>query len=636
MAIENGLSLRMELAVVAVLVMCSCMACQPANHTPINALAREEQFRVLLRALNSTDPEQRRVGAAALGSVEPSAWEVIPDLVNSLRHDADAAVRVNAIRALRRIDLPDDEVIAALGRALGDEDPEVTIEAAKLLGDMGRAAGAVGPELVAMLDSPDPAVQLATIDAIADLHKFVADQAEPSLRTLLDDPDIRVAFDAAGALRTMDRGQGCERVYLRMLELNHRPESALMALAGMGPETKDAIPAVLRIADEDSEYRKAGIEALGVIGFEFPQALATIAAAFFDQDPDVRKAGGKAIERMSCGGKESIPRLLAILKGLIREHRALNGASWLDSHTLAREVLSTIDSAAARALLQVLGQYEGDEDSEEYAEVRFLTRSSRDDVTAEMLAMFKKNNLHSPEAYPDDWDAWADLAVALSHNGRADEVVPMITPYLVGGNLPVRNSAMGIIGAIGRPAEKAIPALLAEVVEEQRHSVIWVLGEIGVPTEAAVAALFDEVTDSDGPDRWHAAFLLTRLMSSEQALADDAKIARQIHDRLFSLLTNGDEEMSAIAYRAFMDGGSGRTPGVTEIWAKLLEGEGRFRSLAIQVLLLSQSSEIQLVRPMVLKAFKKGDRYQPFFNQLLRKIDGRSYSWQDGGPDAED
>jgi len=89
-----------------------------------------------------------------------------------------------------------------------------------------------------------------------------------------------------------------------------RPEirvAAVRALGSAGPEAKVAVPALLRVIDED-ELRLEVIRALAAIGPEAKMAIPALIEALRDGDRDVRAGAGAALSRM---GVEAVPALIA-------------------------------------------------------------------------------------------------------------------------------------------------------------------------------------------------------------------------------------------------------------------------------------------------------------------------------------
>jgi HEAT repeat protein len=591
--------------------------CQPSNLVPINTLDREDQLKVLLRALSSTDTEQRRVGAVALGAVEPSAWEVIPDLVNSVRHDADAAVRVNAIRSLGEIDLPEDEVIAALRHALRDENAEVAIEAAELFGDMGRLAEPAVPGLVAMLESPRTSVRLAALAALVRLNARAGEETVPVLTRLLDDPNCHVASYAAEMLLRMGHGRLALRSYLRRLASQHTPRKTLWDLARMGTDAEEAIPVVLAILqDAESEHRRAAVEALGSIGADSSEALTAVVATLWDQDEEVRTGARYALQGMKPEGDNSLTALVSASGDLVRKLQGVPDA--FDGYDM-RGGAGAIPEA--RVLLEFIEPAEGSDGEWQYRGIELLARSSPNctEIKRELMDKWQRQSGEGVAG---------DLAIVLGRNGYADEVVPRLVELMANDDALVRLSAIETLRGIGPPAKKAVPALLV-AAESGPGPAARALGSIGVVNEAVLDTLFGMLDGSDRQVRSSAAFALVVLMASEDAVANNGKIARALHDKLFSLLVRPDDEVEDCIYDAFLMGSVSGVPGAIVFWTEQLASEDPDISyMAFHVLMALDRAMIVQARPAAVRVFKRGNRNQEYARQLLRKIDGRRYETQ--------
>jgi HEAT repeat protein len=172
----------------------------------------------------SLDPDKRIRGDTAFMLGLLGDKSAVPILVNMLRSDKDAVVRLQAAEALWRLgdergldDLvgatvsmyPDDKMIALLALAqphdtrmlghvegaLTDDYPEVALVAARAAGMLGSDHG-YGVALNGA-KSDDPRQQLLAAMAFGAIGRA---DAQPTLGKLLDDKDADVRLAAAGAL----------------------------------------------------------------------------------------------------------------------------------------------------------------------------------------------------------------------------------------------------------------------------------------------------------------------------------------------------------------------------------------------------------------------------------------------------
>jgi beta-lactamase regulating signal transducer with metallopeptidase domain len=134
----------------------------------------------LLMALRDPSPTTRRIAAWALSEMRPPEAEA-----PLARRPGDESLDESEVRAA-----------AALARRLSDESPEVRVEAARALGELG--ATSRGAEIVRLLRDPEPRVRLNAAHALGDLQDPAT---RPALEAALADPDPGVRAKAGWALR---------------------------------------------------------------------------------------------------------------------------------------------------------------------------------------------------------------------------------------------------------------------------------------------------------------------------------------------------------------------------------------------------------------------------------------------------
>lgn len=117
-------------------------------------------------------------------------------------------------------------------------------------------------------------------------------------------------------------------------ELNDpRPEvrvAAVRALGSAGAEAKVAVPALLRVIDED-EIRLEVVRALAAIGPEARMAIPALIEALREGDRDVRAGAAAALARM---GSEAVPELIAAIPA-----RSYAGASARERESVIEELI---------------------------------------------------------------------------------------------------------------------------------------------------------------------------------------------------------------------------------------------------------------------------------------------------------
>lgn len=123
----------------------------------------------LVQLLQSRDPGTRLRAAKALFDLGPLAKGAAPALVTALG-DTDNEVRravIAAVRAVQPGAKPPLELVKALQIDLKDADANVRLVAVRTLGRLGAVAAAAAPDLDALRADPDPDVRRAAPEAFA-------------------------------------------------------------------------------------------------------------------------------------------------------------------------------------------------------------------------------------------------------------------------------------------------------------------------------------------------------------------------------------------------------------------------------------------------------------------------------------
>jgi HEAT repeat protein len=278
------------------------------------------------------DGEGCQAAIRVLGQIartEPAAWPVLIDDFGS-RFGGGAAV------ALGRVGAP---VVPLLRQALRSANPESRAMAAKALSDIGPPAKDAVPDLVALLNDtaghsqaasgewPSPVVQyeaaiaLANIDptrkeALPVLQEAVANRwmtgidaikavekmggngraAVPALERVLaggpDNLNRSFAVDALGAIEGCGAGPALAHVLKNDKDHTVRFHAA-RALAGLGPDCPETIPALVDALGDDEVDSASELTRLGKPG------LAALTPALRNPDADVRKSVVDALSSLA-------------------------------------------------------------------------------------------------------------------------------------------------------------------------------------------------------------------------------------------------------------------------------------------------------------------------------------------------
>jgi HEAT repeat protein len=170
--------------------------------------------------------------------------------------------------------------VPALIAAVKDQDEGVRVEAVLALGEIGPAAKAAAPHLLALV----PQEMFSLID--------------PRVVTALGNMGSGVVAELEKAVK----GAGANRCVV-----------ALQAIGLIGRDAKDAVPAAAEaLSDPHRLVREYAAKALGRIGPDAAAALPKLEKTLHDKSVAVRLAAGLALYQIA-GGKEGIPIFTAAL-----------------------------------------------------------------------------------------------------------------------------------------------------------------------------------------------------------------------------------------------------------------------------------------------------------------------------------
>lgn len=275
-------TLSLVLSVASLLLLCATWLCVRAYGVQYwTAKLGDENFEV------------RAEAATRLGHLGERAQAAVPDLVARLE-DAHEEVRAAAAKALGRIG-QDDDVVPSLADTLGDESDAVRSAAAEALGELGPDAEPAVPQLVQRLHDEHWGVREKAGEALGKIGSFdrtiplllgtlnhensdargaaaetlgrFGSNAQPAVEALISalahDSAFGVRCDAAEALGKIGPAARVVPPLADALEDDSwiLRSSAARALAGLGGEAKDAVPALMRALED--EYTHDPLSAYG-------------------------------------------------------------------------------------------------------------------------------------------------------------------------------------------------------------------------------------------------------------------------------------------------------------------------------------------------------------------------------------
>jgi len=318
----------------------------------------------------------RGVAVAALGSVVESEADVRAAVLARLV-DEEWFVRFMVVLMLRGVVGSDTEVRAAALARLADKKRYVRSAAVSALGSVVGSDAEVRTAVLARLADEDSNVQSAAVEVLAELAGTDAEVYQ-AIRDQLETRDWSVRQAVGQALGdTLSSAQVRSDEILGVLVFlqdsletvesvgfQTRALDVLVELMGSDAEVRAAVLA--RLADEDSDVRRAAVRALTDVVGSDTEVRAAVLARLADKDSNARSAAVEALAGVAGSDTEVRAAVLARLadeEGDVRSAavRALAGMAGSDAEVRAAVLARLEDKnddvrgAAVRALTDVVG-----------------------------------------------------------------------------------------------------------------------------------------------------------------------------------------------------------------------------------------------------------------------------------------
>jgi len=410
----------------------------------------------LRRALD--DPFVRSQAAIALGSIGPAAESALPDLMRLL----EAADYFNQGLIEPAIAGIGPAAVAPLARILEADKSNFRIPIIQALGRIRPPATAAVPRLKALLADDDAKVRL---EAASALWKIARDKAAiPVMTAGLKDGNETVRMFAAGYLAELGV-DARPALHDLILALSDRDPAVLnraaAAVGGIGPEAKDAVPALMRAAGGPNlgfgQYASTAAVQIG------PAAVPSLVEALDDRDIEVRGTAILTLRLIGRDARQAVPGLQRVLRRAeVAERLRAASALWHIER----------DRAMIRLIIDTAREGEG------------LARGDTD-LSTRYAALYALEDIGPP----------------------AKDAVPLLLDYLKSDNGLVRSRAARVLGTIGPAAAVAVPALEASLADPKASTraaaavALWRIAR-------APSALTATVKDLRSPDESNLFFAL--------------------------------------------------------------------------------------------------------------------------------
>ncbi len=283
----------------------------------------------LVAALGSGDARVRGGAAAALGGICPPPKESLPALLPLLR-DGSVEVRLKALDTIGKMR---GEATVALGAVLevmgNDLIPIVRQHAARAAASVATDGTKVIPALIRRLHDDAPDMRGEAARAIGDYGRAAAVAVVPLTEALSDDgarwqaeaADVNrpraVRYDVASALGKI--GPAAVSALPKLRELSRADAerevrvAAALAVLRINAADDEALPVIIKVVEDDADIlgQLVAFEALETLGIRAVRATGTLKKALRHRHSEVR--GGAASALAAVAGKAAVPLLIQCL-----------------------------------------------------------------------------------------------------------------------------------------------------------------------------------------------------------------------------------------------------------------------------------------------------------------------------------
>ncbi len=444
-----------------------------------------------------------------LGSV---AKATVPALGKLLSH-ADKAVRGHAAKALGAIGPASAPALAALTKGLSDPDATVRAYAAFAIGQLGEEAKSAAPALARALVDADQLVRRQALKAVRAIRPDPGVMT-PALTAMLKDAPPQETARVLDCLA--EYGVDAVPAMIRWLKSPETTYWACLVLSEIGPEAKDAVPALVDVLKQsDVNVRREAMMTLGSIRVATPQVINALTQQLTDRDSLIRGPAAYSLGILGPDANAAIPALHKVLED--KDNVVRTAAIWSLAHIEPKN--EPVQKQARTALLALVG-HERPLVRKTVAHVLAADYANDPQVAAALVNML----LDSDEAVRIEAEqgvlrsgaaALPALDAALKNDQLRPIVVRLLAPLgpqlqnllpkfvasLQDTSPETRTSALVGIAAIGPAAKTSVADVMrlleSDKVAEVRRHAAFCLGRIGPGATSALPALKAQLSSTD-------------------------------------------------------------------------------------------------------------------------------------------
>ena len=441
----------------------------------------------------------------------------VSTLITSLGSANDDEVE-SAIEKISNLGPKGAPAVPALVRLLRNQNPHIRAHAAIALGRMRKAAIPAVLVLAKMVTDPDASVRHAALDALAEIEpgkKMVV----PLLLKALRDKDSTVVKRAVHALA--ERGKDIVPAMIEALKDDRTEFYALLVLHEIGPDAKDAVPAICNVLHEANEpyQRQEAAMTLGMIGPGAASAVPDLIRLLDDPEIGVQHA---AVFALGMIGPPAAPAAESI-----REHLDSDDPFfWVAGAWALAKIFpenENIKKTTARFLAQMITN--PDHHVRRIAAQGLLDLSPGEQITLPAL--------EAALASTDD-GVVNDTLIAI--NGLGDDAVPVLIKAL---DYPAaRANVAELIQQLGPTAASVTPALLRAYQDESdietRTGLLFALAEVGPQGKEVIDLAIKGCDDNDEGIRYASFYILGQIGPEAMAATDALKSHLDDEDQYYA------------------------------------------------------------------------------------------------------
>jgi HEAT repeat protein len=248
----------------------------------------------LIAALKDKQTDVRVAVVGALGEMGTEGKEAAVKLARMF-HDPSVRVREHVREALAQIG---PAAIEPLCDALGDDKPEVRLDAIKTIALFGPAAKKAVPTLRRTIKDEDHRIRAASAEALGKME-LDGEDAVPELLAALRDKKIGVQSEAVTALVLLTSA-GVPGLLQKIREADRKGRWAVpVAVAQVVDKVKKDFMALVKdLRDKDPQVRTRAAITLGELGPKAQPALPALLKLLDEDDPQLRLTAALVIARI--------------------------------------------------------------------------------------------------------------------------------------------------------------------------------------------------------------------------------------------------------------------------------------------------------------------------------------------------